>query len=96
MSSFTLSLQPVFDEIGNAQAIEITMVFNKTGKKKGDILFDHTLMRAVVPTMQYTADSIRLTGSHNSVIGLYTIYTKRNTHRKFRVEQDVPAGERLM
>lgn len=96
MSVFNLKLQPVFNTEGAVQAIDITMVFNTAGKKKDDILFDHTLMRAVVPTIQYTAaESIRLIDSHNASIGMYTADTKRNTHREFRVEQDVPAGERL-
>jgi hypothetical protein len=71
------------------------MVFNTAGRRQDDILFDHTLMRAIVPTMQYTAEYIHLTDSHNLPIRMYTIDTKRNTHREFRVKQDILAGERL-
>ncbi|KAF3391054.1 hypothetical protein DPV78_011115 [Talaromyces pinophilus] len=95
MGVFNLKLQPVFDTEGAAQAIDITMVFKTAGKKKDDNIFDHTLMRAVVPTMQYTTESIQLIDSHNLAIGLYTVDTKRNTHREFRIEKDILAGEEL-
>uniref|UniRef100_A0A093V2Y7 Peptidase M61 catalytic domain-containing protein n=1 Tax=Talaromyces marneffei PM1 TaxID=1077442 RepID=A0A093V2Y7_TALMA len=95
MAALNLKLRPLFRNDGVAQALDVTMVFDTAGKKQDEVVFNHTLMRAVVPTMQYTAESIQLTNSNNSAIGLYTVDTKRNTYREFRVEQDVPAGERL-
>lgn len=83
MTELKVKLHPIFDATDVAQAIDITMVFDATEKRKGDILLDHVLMRAVVPTMQYTANSVFLTDSNESPIALYTIDTMRNSRRQF-------------
>ncbi|EED15753.1 conserved hypothetical protein [Talaromyces stipitatus ATCC 10500] len=95
MAALSVNLRPVFDSEGAAQVIDITMFFTTYAKTKGDILFNYTLKRANVPTTQFTAQSVRLTDSHKSVIRLYTVDTERSTHREFRVEEDISTGERL-
>lgn len=95
MATLSVNLRPVFDSEGAAQVINITMFFTTYAKTKGDVLFNYTLKRANVPSTQLTAQSVQLTDSHKSVIRLYTVDTKRSTHREFRVEEDISTGERL-
>jgi hypothetical protein len=71
------------------------MVFDTTEISKGDVIFDHKLKRAVVPTVQYIAESVRLIDNHDSVIELYTADIKNNTRREFHVGRDIPNGEKL-
>lgn len=91
MPALKLTLRPTFD----ADAIDIHMVFDTAGKSTNAVLLDHVLKRAIVPTTQYTSESVRLTDSHGAPIALHTTDTKRNTHREFRPGRDVLPGEVL-
>ncbi|KAL1981355.1 hypothetical protein VTN96DRAFT_2746 [Rasamsonia emersonii] len=95
MPALKLTLRPAFNDAGAAQAIDVRMVFDTAAKTRDEVLFDHALKRAVVPTTQYTAESVRLTDGHGYAIALHTTDTRRNTHREFRVGRDVAAGEVL-
>ncbi|MCJ1386607.1 hypothetical protein MMC17_009733 [Xylographa soralifera] len=96
MPSLRLCLDPFFDNKETVQTIDVRMVFDVPQKHKDDTLFHHILVCGPVPTMQYTANDIRIQDSSLNIVPVYTKDTKDGREREFCLGKDLPAGDLIV
>ena len=91
--SLTLRLRPSFDRHGDAEHIDVQVVFDARARQANEVLFRHVLKRGSIRTQQYTAESVRLSSATGDV-PLHTRDSNDATKREFLTASSL-AAQRL-
>jgi hypothetical protein len=93
MPGLKLQLTPFFDSEGEGQYIDIRMIVNDLDipKQKHDAIFEHTLVRGPVRTMQYDAKSVTALDC-TGLVPMYTEDSKDGRQRKWHLDRDLQPG----
>ena len=85
-----IKLHPGFNDDGEAQHIDVEMVFDVTDLSQGDVIFRKSAYEGPTPVNQYRAEDIDLKTASGLCVELYSVDNPANTsERSFHASVDV-------